>query len=241
MTAERVYAALLTLYPEPFRREYGGAMIEAFRDLSRAHPRRRLRLWRFVLGDACRSVGRAHLDACRSGVRRIVLQWVGACTLGIVATAVVGNVLVWCFSYLYHPYLDGSSIGLDVALSGGAIGAIGRGVVLGLCVAAGQRFALRARVPHAGWWILATAVAIPAGVLSCSSAMYRTFAAMHPLAQDVLTRTDRPELLSALAAMTGPTRWPVWPVSLLECIVMAASGLAIGVLTARSLGDFHAH
>jgi len=239
MTAERVYAALLTLYPEPFRREYGGAMIEAFRDLSRAHSRGRLSLWRFVLGDVCRSVGRAHLDACRSGVRRLVLQWLGACTIGIVTTAVVADALAWCFSYLYHPYLDSSSIGLDVVRSGGAVGPLDRGIVLGLCVAAGQWLSLRARVRLARWWILATAVAIPAGVLSCSSAMHRTFAAMHPLAQDVLARTDRPEILSALVqGMAGSGRWPE---TLIECVVMATSGLAIGVLTARSLGDFHAH
>jgi hypothetical protein len=106
-------------------------------------------------------------------------------------------------------------------------------------VAAGQWLSLRARVRLARWWILATAVAIPAGVLSCSSAMHRTFAAMHPLAQDVLARTDRPEILSALVQrMAGSARWPE---TLIECVVMATSGLAIGVLTARSLGDFHAH
>ena len=240
MTAERMYAALLALYPEPFRREYGDAMVEAFRDLSRAHARRRLTLWRFVLSDLCRSVGRAHLDACRSGGRRFVLQWVGTCALGIVATAVVANALAWCFSYLYHPYLDGSSFGIDVAVaSGGGVGPIGRGVVLGICVAAGQWLALRARARRAGWWILATAVAVPAGVLSLSAAMPRTVAAMHPRAPDVLARADRPEMLIALMkGISGPTNW--LPASV-ECAVIATSGLAIGVLTARTLGGSHAH
>jgi hypothetical protein len=240
MTAERVYAALLTLYPEPFRREYGDPMMEAFRDLSRAHSRKRLTLWLFVLSDLCRAVGRAHLDACRSGVRRFVLPWLGTCALGIVATTVVANALAWCFSYLYHPYLDGSSFGIDVAVaSGGAVGPIGRGVVLGICVGTGQWLALRARARHVGWWILASAVAVPSGVLSFSSAMHRTFAAMHPLAQDVLARADRPDMLNALVrGMSGPGSWPQ---VFVECAVIATSGLAIGVLTARTLGDFHAH
>ncbi len=33
MSPERVYAALLALYPESFRHEYGDAMLEAFRDM----------------------------------------------------------------------------------------------------------------------------------------------------------------------------------------------------------------
>jgi hypothetical protein len=240
MTGERVYTALLSLYPEPFRREYGDAMTEAFGDLSRAHSRRRLRLWLFLLGDLCRSVGRARLDACRPGARRFVLQWVGACALGILATAVAANALAWCFGYLYHPYLDGSSFGIDVAVaSGGAVGPIGRGVVLGICVGTGQWLALRARAQHAGWWILASAVAVPAGVLSFSAAMHRTFAAMHPLAPEILARADRPEILNALVrGMSGPTSWPQLFV---ECAVIATAGLAIGVLTARSVGDLHAH
>jgi hypothetical protein len=234
-----VYAALLTLYPEPFRREYGGAMIEAFRDLSRAHSRGRLSLWRFVLGDVCRSVGRAHLDACRSGVRRLVLQWLGACTIGIVTTAVVADALAWCFSYLYHPTWTARrsdwTSSVPAARSDHSIAASCSDSVWRQ--ANGSRCGPACGWPGGGFSRLRSR--IPAGVLSCSSAMHRTFAAMHPLAQDVLARTDRPEILSALVQrMAGSARWPE---TLIECVVMATSGLAIGVLTARSLGDFHAH
>lgn len=239
MSPERVYAALLALYPESFRHEYGDAMIEAFRDLSRARRRTRPAFWMFVVTDLCRSVGRTQLDACRSGARRFVLPWIVACTLGILVSGLVAGGLTWCFSYLYHPYLEGSSLGLLIAgLSGDAIGPVGRGVVLGVFVAAGQWLALRRRLHRAGWWILATAVAVPTGALSVSAATQRTFAGMNPLAGHLLARTDQADTVETVVRTLG--RPAAWPEFLLACAVMATSGLVIGALTARSVREFHA-
>ena len=36
MTADRIYSALLRLYPKPFREEYGSEMLSAFRDMRQA-------------------------------------------------------------------------------------------------------------------------------------------------------------------------------------------------------------
>ena len=67
MTAERLYAVLLRLYPAVFRREYGEAMAEAFRDGYRDHRRRRARFWLSIIVDVGLSACREHLQVWREG------------------------------------------------------------------------------------------------------------------------------------------------------------------------------
>ena len=51
MTTDRVYAALLRLYPKPFRDEYGPEMLAAFREMRRAGRSTPLLFWTFVVAD----------------------------------------------------------------------------------------------------------------------------------------------------------------------------------------------
>ena len=153
MKDERLYSALLVLYPPSFRREYGQAMIEAFRELRVANRRSTVRFWLFVSADVCRSAWREQLDACHSGMRRFFLQWVGVCTLGVGVTAILANLLNWSFSYLYHPYLE------SLSLSPWTYGAFLGG---GLGIA--QSSALRHRFRMGATWILVSAISAALGL-----------------------------------------------------------------------------
>jgi putative ABC transport system permease protein len=64
--AERVYRALLLLYPRGFRRAYGEDLVAAFAQRYRTRGRRRVRFWAFHLADLIRSVPREHWNALRS-------------------------------------------------------------------------------------------------------------------------------------------------------------------------------
>ena len=71
---ERVYAALLWLYPPSLRREYGPDMLQAFRDTLRDETRRRgrrgaLRAWTLALGDLAASLPREWPRELRRGWR----------------------------------------------------------------------------------------------------------------------------------------------------------------------------
>ncbi len=72
VASERVYRALLYLYPAEHRRECGPLMAQAFHDLARAAWRRRGRrglagLWLRTLADLARSVPREHLASEAQG------------------------------------------------------------------------------------------------------------------------------------------------------------------------------
>lgn len=143
MTPEQVYAALLALYPKPFREAYGDAMMEVFRGLRCANRRPAPAFWRFVIADLVRSVCQAQLDACRSGARRFALHWLAVCALAVIATGLVANLATWSFSYLYHPYLEG------LRFAPWAYGAF-----LGLGLGVAQSAALRNRFPMSVAWVL---------------------------------------------------------------------------------------
>ena len=153
MNAERFYSSLLTLYPQSFRREYGEAMVEAFRELRAANRRSALRFWLFVTVDVCRSAWREQLDACHSGMRCFLFQWVGVCTLGVGVAAILANVLNWSFSYLYHPYLE------SMSLSPWTYGAF-----LGCGLGIAQSTALRHRFRMGAMWILVSAISAAFGL-----------------------------------------------------------------------------
>jgi hypothetical protein len=159
MTAERVYAALLLLYPRGFRREYGGAMIDAFRDLHAARRGSPAAFWWFVARDICTSAAGQRVDALP-----FVARWMAVCGLGASVMGWLANVVAWSIGYLYHPYLEG--LRLEPwhvgALLGGTLGAV-------------QALALPGRSGARGRWVLATtgsaslgmpvALAIGAGVV----------------------------------------------------------------------------
>lgn len=164
MTPERLYSALLSIYPKSFRQRFRAEMMETFRDLRGATHRTGFVFWFFIITDTCRAASQQHLDCWCVGPRRLALKWISLCVVGAIACEAAGCAITWSFSYLYHPYLEG------VSLVPWAYGAI-----LGAGLGAAQCVVLR-RIPRARWIVvsaisaaigleLATAVAVPAGPL----------------------------------------------------------------------------
>jgi hypothetical protein len=153
MTPDRLYAALLLVYPPAFRREYGESMLDAFGQLRRARRGSEAAFWRFILADVCRSALRAQLDACRYGTRRLALEWTATCAGGAVMTALLANALTSLFSYLYHPYLEGVAL---PAWSYGALLGAGLGLAQNAIVQRRRRLGIR--------WILGSAAATAIGL-----------------------------------------------------------------------------
>jgi len=152
MTPERIYAALLTLYPRGFRDAYGPEMLQSFSEMRRASHRPRPAFWCFALGDLATSVFREQLDACRSGLRRFVLQWLAICAFGAMGTSLVAFLVTQSFAYLYHPYLEG------LRFSPWSYGAF-LGAGLGLA----QAVALRQRRRIATAWVAVSTVSAAIG------------------------------------------------------------------------------
>ncbi len=153
MTQERLYSALLVLYPKAFRREYLEQMMDAFRQLRLASRRGAIAFWIFILADLFRSLLTQHVDAFRSGTRQFAVEWAATCALGAVMTALVANALTWSFSYLYHPYLEGLVL---PAWSYGALLGLGLGLV--------QSATLHRRFRVGLLWILTSAMATALGL-----------------------------------------------------------------------------
>jgi len=153
MTQERLYSALLRVYPTSFSREYGDRMLEVFRQLDGDYRGCRVTFWLFILADICRSAFFVQIDACRSGVRRFVLEWTGACACGAVVVALVANGLTSGFSYLYHPYLE------RVTLPPWSYGAL-----LGVALGAAQSAVLHRRFHLGIAWLVASAVGTALGL-----------------------------------------------------------------------------
>ena len=109
MTAETLYRALLAVYPPGFRRDYGEAMLEAFRDLHQGRAHDGVRFWLFVLVDALRSASHAWAAACQEWCATPQLRWIAACAVGTAACGGLGSAATWAFGYFYHPYLEGTA------------------------------------------------------------------------------------------------------------------------------------
>src|SRR5438874_12259382 len=110
MTSERLYAAMLMLYPKAFRDEYGVAMRDAFHEMRASGRRPPLAFWRFVVMDLVGSAARAQVDECRRGSRRFTLSWLAACAVGLAVTVLFANIVHGIFGYFYHPYFEGTTI-----------------------------------------------------------------------------------------------------------------------------------
>src|SRR5438046_366434 len=82
MTSERVYTALLLLYPRRFRERYGREVLQTFTELSVSMGTQRPRFWWRVLPDLARSVTREHIDEWTCGDASLAMRWVAACAIG---------------------------------------------------------------------------------------------------------------------------------------------------------------
>jgi hypothetical protein len=218
MTPERLYAALLTLYPKPFRDEYSAAMLDTFRDLRASGRRSPLALWRFVLADVVRSAARAQLDEYHTGARCFALRWLATCALGLIVTVLVANTVAWTFSYFYHPYFEGLTV---PPWSYGAC----LGLVLGGTIGIGQWILLPTRLCRARAWALASAIALPIAALWCGAVVERTLTGMNPVA----TNPSADALRVLISGLHQPKNWSELAA---QCAAMAVSGLAIGAITA---------
>jgi hypothetical protein len=151
MTPEFFYSVLLRLYPREFRRRYGAAMTETFRECHRTTNQTRLEFWMFVVADTSRAVAMQYVDAGCAALGRPITRWVLACVLGAMCCELTGSALTWSFGYFYHPYLEGLRFVPWVygSLLGAGLGAI-------------QRLVLRGMSPVA--WILVSAASAAIGL-----------------------------------------------------------------------------
>jgi hypothetical protein len=228
MTADRMYAALLWLYPESFREEYGREMLAAFQQIRTSTRRSAPAFWAFVAADLARSSLRAWLDCWRQPQQRIVLRFMLSSVIGFATTVAAAHVTTVTYRYFYHPYLEGVEI--PVLPYGAALG-----LVLGLSVAVAQWALLPARVRRASGWALASAVALPVAVLFCSAAIDRAIAGFNPLsAERHLPTLD--------VFVVGLDRLPNWSDIALQFGAMTASALAVRSLLRKPLMERrHAH
>jgi len=153
MTPERVYSALLRLYPSSFRREYGDGLRETFRQLVQERRGSRAAFWLFIVSDVGRSALSLRIDVWRSGAGRFALEWAGACACGAVVTALLANALTSGFAYLYHPYLEGVVL---PPWSYGALLGVGLGVTQRALLRRGRRLGVL--------WIVTSAIGAGLGL-----------------------------------------------------------------------------
>jgi len=221
MTADRLYAALLHLYPSEFRDEYGDEMLAAFRALRQTRHRSQgspLRFWLFVASDVFTSAARLHLEGMR---------WLATALFGLAGTVATAHGVTFFFRYFYHPYFEGTAI--PPLPYGAALG-----LVLGISVAAAQWLLFPAAERRAGRWALASAVALPVTILFCSTAIEQALdglnpviALHHPFALDVL--------------VVGVARSGHWSEIATQFTAMAASALIIRVFMSSREDRRHAH
>ena len=206
MTADRLYAALLHLYPASFRDEYGDEMLAAFREMHRRRTRTRLSFWMFVLVDTVRTAGAERLDTMR---------WLAASLFGLLVTVTAAHAVTWTYAYFYHPYFEGTAI---PALPYG----LALGLVLGIAVAFAQWMLFPAAERRAGRWALASAVALPIAILFCSTAIQRVIDGLNPVASQVRL----PALSVLVLGLDQPRTW--------MDLAMQFSAMAVSALVVRA-------
>jgi hypothetical protein len=205
MNPERVYAALLTLYPRAFRETYGDDMLDTFREWHRTSHLPALRFWRAAISDLGWSACREQIDACRSGVRRFALRWLAVCALGIIGTGLIASLVTWLFGYLYHPYLEGLEL---VPWSYGAFLGAGLGIA--------QSAALRHRLTTGLSWVavssasaalgfhLAALAAAAIGPVGCGIIMGAVVGACQWMMVGTSQRLQRPNWPMVASALSLP-------------------------------------
>jgi len=228
MTSERIYAALLCLYPRSLRHEYGREMVAAFRQLQRRSTRPPLAFWSFVLADVARSSVLAQLDEWRHGPRQIAIRLAASSAAGLAVTVMSAHGTTWLYRYFYHPYFEGTDI--PMLPSGIALG-----LVLGATVGLAQWMLLPARVRRASAWALASAVALPIALLFCGAAVDRALLGLNPVAA-------APYSAARDLLVVGVSRTATWTEMSLQFSAMAAAALVIRALMRKPLMERrHAH
>lgn len=215
MTAERIYTALLHLYPSSFREEYGSEMLSAFGELREKRGSSPLRFWSFIVADVFTSAVRLYLDGTR---------WLATALFGLAATVATAHAATFTYRYFYHPYFEGTAL---PALPYGVV----LGLVLGISVAAAQWVLFPAAERRASRWALASAVALPVTVLFCSTAIEQALDGLNPVIQ-----MHHPFALELL--VVGFARPGSWNEIATQFVSMAVSALLIRALM---LSPRHAH
>jgi hypothetical protein len=219
MTADRLYAALLYLYPRPFRHEYGDEMLAAFRDMRHSRRSTPLRFWRFVVADTLCAAARERLEAMR---------WLATSVFGLLVTTATANAVTWTYRYFYHPYFEDTAIpALPYAMA--------LGLVLGAAVGVAQCMLFPAPERRASRWALVSGVTLPIAILLCGTAVTHAIhglnpvvAQAHPLALDVF-----------VLGLVQPNNWTDVAV---QFSAMAASALVVRAFMLRPLLERrHAH
>ena len=126
---EQVYAALVRLYPRPFRENYGADLAQLLRDQCAEEPA--WRVYGRALVDLAITVPSQHLEALvhNNSTRVVSLLYAAIATAGALLAIVGGSNAVTL------------TVGLPIALAAGA-----------MAVIAYKRGAPRAAAPTAAWW-----------------------------------------------------------------------------------------
>ena len=218
MTAERLYAVLLHLYPRRFREEYGADMLAAFSTLKNRRADAPAAFWALVLRDTIGAAGRERLDATR---------WLATAACGLLVTTIAGDAGGWAYRYFYHPYFEGLTIGVlpyGIAL----------GLVLGSSIAIAQRLLFPSAERRARQWMLASAVALPVAVLFCSTAIDGAATGVLPIAN------AHPAVLDLFVLSLAKPRG--WSDLATQFAAMAASAVFVrALLTGPLVRNRHAH
>jgi hypothetical protein len=146
MKREWLCSLVLRLYPASFRTQYGREMTDTIRDLRHESSASAWRFWLFIGADACRAAFDQQVDAWR-GRSRVALSWIAACTLGAAAWKAIATIIAWLFTYLYHPYLEGTTLNPWVY-----------GATLGAGLGAVQCLVVR-QLPRPAWIVVSAACA----------------------------------------------------------------------------------
>lgn len=218
MTADRLYAALLRLFPKAFRDEYGGEMLAAFGEMRRARRAPALRFWTFIVADTARAAARERLEGMR---------WLATALVGLLATVATAHAVTWTYHYFYHPYLEGTVI---PALPYG----LAMGLVLGAAIAVAQWVLFPPAERRAGRWALASAVTLPIAILFCATAINHAIDGVLPLAA-----LSHPHVLDVLVLGLG--RPNSWADVATQFSAMAASALVVRAFMLTLREGRHAH
>jgi len=218
ITADRIYAALLHLYPRQFRREYGDDMLAAFCEMRTRWARSPIAFWTFVLRDSLCAAGRERLDGMR---------WLATAACGLLMTTLTGDGAAWVYRYFYHPYFEGVTV--RVLPYGVALG-----FVLGASVAVAQRLLFPPAERRARQWALASAIVLPMTVFFCSAAIDRVTAGLLPIAN------VHPRILSLFVFRLPHAQG--WIDLAAQFAVMGAAAVVVrALLITRPVRSSHAH
>jgi hypothetical protein len=129
-----------------------------------------------------------------------------------------------------------AALGVEIAISIARVaGPIGYAVAFGSVVAGGQWIVLRGRLPlgqpGAAWWVLPSAGALSAVVMSARNTLTAALAGMEAIGNHP---DSTPGLYLLLRGLYAPTTWTEAAVGF---AVMATTGLLVGAITAKPISS----